>query len=137
MGNKLTRLEDGGLKFTQDVLIQSFKDEIDISDKKWSIPAAPGSVLERVKEGEEYLSVKLQTYLRSGNGKAVHIMQWSRSEISHTVQDLAKMMGKGNNKAIKAIHRLVEHCVGAPNCGVTLRLEGSWDGTKDYRFIIS
>jgi hypothetical protein len=26
MGNKLTRFEDRGLKFTQDMLIQSFKD---------------------------------------------------------------------------------------------------------------
>ena len=31
--NNLTCLEDGGLKFTQDVLDQSFKDEFDISDK--------------------------------------------------------------------------------------------------------
>ena len=65
MGNKSTRLEDGGLKFTQDVLVQSFKDKFKISDKKWSTPAAPGSVLEKVKEGEESLSAKDQTYLRS------------------------------------------------------------------------
>ena len=44
VGNKSTRHEDGGLKFTQDVLIQSFKVEFKISDKKWSTPAAPGSV---------------------------------------------------------------------------------------------
>ena len=55
MGNRLTCLEDGGLKFTQDVLIQSFKDKYDISDKKWCTPAAPGTVLEKVKEGEEML----------------------------------------------------------------------------------
>ena len=46
----MTRLEDGGLKFTQDVLVQSFKDKSDISDKKYRTPAAPGSVLEKVKE---------------------------------------------------------------------------------------
>ena len=75
MGNKLTRLEDGGLKFTQDVLVQSFKDGFKISDKKWRTPAAPGTVLEKVKEGEESLSAKLPTYLRSGIGKAIHILQ--------------------------------------------------------------
>ena len=32
--NKLTCLEDGGLKFTQDVLVQSFKDDFKISDKE-------------------------------------------------------------------------------------------------------
>ena len=37
-GNKLTRLEDGGLKFTQDVLIQSFKDKFDLLySTKWSL----------------------------------------------------------------------------------------------------
>ena len=45
VGNWLTRLEDGGLKFTQNVLVQSFKDEFKISDKKLSTPAAPASVL--------------------------------------------------------------------------------------------
>ena len=55
MGNKLTCLEDGGLEFTQDVLIQSLKDKYDSSDKKWNTPAAPGTALEEVKEGEESL----------------------------------------------------------------------------------
>ena len=73
VGNGLTCLEDGGLKFTQDVLVQSFKDEFDISDKKWSTPAAPGSVLEKSKEGEDSLSAKLQTYLQSVIGKVMHI----------------------------------------------------------------
>ena len=45
MSNRLTRLEDGGLKFTQDLLVQSFKDEYDISDKKRSTSTAPGCVL--------------------------------------------------------------------------------------------
>ena len=63
IGNNLTRLEEGGLKFTQDVSVESFKDKFDISDKKWSTPAAPGSVLEMVKEGVDSLSAKLQTYL--------------------------------------------------------------------------
>ena len=121
MDNTLTRLKDGGLEFTQDVLIQSFKDEFDISDKKWSATAAPGSVLEKVKAGEESLSVKFQTSLQSGIGKDIHIIQWSRPET----------MDEGNNEAIKAIHRRREHCVGTPTCGVTLRPEGSWDGTKD------
>ena len=64
-------------------------------------------------------------------------MQWSRPEINHAVRNLANMMGEGNNKAIKVIHRLVGHYVGTPNRGVTLLPEGSWDGTKDYKFIIS
>jgi hypothetical protein len=137
VGNRLTRLEDGGLKFTQDVLIQSFKDEYDISDKKWSTPAAPGTVLEKVKEGEEALSAQNQTYLRSGIGKMIHVMQWSRPEISHAVRDSAKMMGQGNFKSLEAMHRCMEYCVATANRGVTLRPQGNWDGTRDFKFVIS
>ena len=45
VGNNVTRLEEGGLKLTQGVLVQSFKNEYDSSDKQLSTPVAPGSVL--------------------------------------------------------------------------------------------
>ena len=64
-------------------------------------------------------------------------MQWSRPEISHDVRNLAKMMGQGDTEASKAMYRLMEHCVGMPNRGVTLRPEESWDGTKYYKSIIN
>ena len=67
----------------------------------------------------------------------IHVIQWSRPVFCHAVRDLAKMMGRGSSEAIEAMHRVMEHCVGTPNRGVTLRPEGSWDGTKDYKFIIS
>ena len=59
MCNKVTCLEDRGLKFIQDVVIHSFKDEYDISDKKRSPPAEPCSVLEKIKEGEDSLLAQL------------------------------------------------------------------------------
>ena len=33
LGCKITRLDNGGLKFTQEVLLQSFNDEFDLSKK--------------------------------------------------------------------------------------------------------
>ena len=137
MGNKLTCLEDRGLKFTQDVLIQSFTHEYGVLDKKCSMPTAPGSVLEKVKEGEESLPVQLQTYFQSGICKMIPVMQWNRPEISHSVHNLAKMTGKGNDTSIKAMHRCMEHCVGTPACGVILQPQGKRDGTKDYKFVLS
>ena len=50
--------------------------------------------------------------------------------------DLAKMMGQGNTEAIKYMHRCIEHYVGTPTRGVTLRPQRKWDGTKDYKFVI-
>ena len=67
----------------------------------------------------------------------IHVMQWSRPEISHAVRDLAKMMGQGNYKSIETMHSCMEHCVGTSNCGITLRPQGKWDDTKAYEFVIS
>ena len=116
---------------------QLFKNKFDIIDNKWSTPAASGSVLEKARKEEDSLSAKLQTYSQSGIGKMIHIMQWSRTEISHSMRNLAKMMGKGNDNSIKVMHRCIQHCVGTPTRGVTLRPQGNWDGTKDYKFVIN
>ena len=97
----------------------------------------PGSVLEKVKKGEESLSAQSQTYLQPGIGKMIHVMQKIRPEISHSVRDLAKMMGKGNGTFIKTMHRCMEHCVGMPNLAATLQSQRNWGGTKDYKFVIN
>ena len=120
VGKKIPRIEDGGLKFTQDVLVQ-IKDKYDISNKKRSTPTAPSSLLEKITEGEESLPAQLESYLRSGIGKMIHVMQWSRPEISHLMRNLAKMMGKGNYAIVNAMHRCMEHCVCTPNNGITLQ----------------
>ena len=64
-------------------------------------------------------------------------MQWSRSEISHSVRNLAKMMGKDNCAAVNEMHRCTEYCVDTPTYGVTLWPQGNWDGTKDYKCVVS
>ena len=119
------------------MLIQSFKDEYDISDNKWNTHAAPGTVFEKVKEGEESLPAQMQTYLQSGTVKMIHDMQWSSPEISHSMRGMAKLMDQGNYAAVNAMHICMDHCVGTPNCEVTLRPQGSWDSTKDFKFVIS
>ena len=56
VGCKLTRTEDGGLKFTQEVLMQRFRDEFHTDpNKKWTSPAEPGSLLTK-KDGDPKLS---------------------------------------------------------------------------------
>ena len=115
----------------------SFKDKYDITNKKRNTPAAPGTVLEKVKEGEGFLPAQMQTYFQSGLGKMIPGIQWSRPEISHLVHDMAKLMGKSNHVAVNVMHRCMEHCVDTPNCGVALWPQGNLDGTKDFKLIIS
>jgi hypothetical protein len=44
MGNNLTRFRNWGLKLTHNMLMQSFKDRYDISDKRWSASVASGTL---------------------------------------------------------------------------------------------
>ena len=47
--------------------------------------------------------------------------------------NLAKIEGKGNDAAIKEMHKCMEHCVGTPNRGITLQPQGKRDlAFKDY-----
>ena len=45
LGCKITSLESGRVKFTQDVLLQSFKDEFDIPKQSSMLPAVAGNIL--------------------------------------------------------------------------------------------
>jgi hypothetical protein len=53
VGCTIEKLESGGIKFLQKVLVQSFNDEFDIEGlKKFNTPATPGTVLKKPVEGD-------------------------------------------------------------------------------------
>ena len=72
------KLETGGIKFQQKVLMQSYRDRFDILKlKKFNTPAAPGTVLKKPDKGEEILAPAKQTQYCSGVGKEMPLMQYS------------------------------------------------------------
>ena len=76
------KLETGGIKFRQKVLLQSYRDRFDILKlKKFNTPAAPGTVLRKPDEGKEVLTSAKQMQYCSGVGKGMHMMQYSRPDI--------------------------------------------------------
>ena len=72
--------EKATLKFTQPVLLQSYEDEFELPNFKYESPAEPGKVLAKVLEGQELHNQDQYKY-RSGVGKLLHMMRWSRPEI--------------------------------------------------------
>ncbi len=57
VGCTIEKLETGGIKYHQKVLLQSYRDEFDIGNlKKFNTPAAPGSVLKKPDKGKELLA---------------------------------------------------------------------------------
>ena len=79
------------LKFTQPVLLQSFSDKFEMPSQKYNTPAIPGTVLIPGTEAER-LSAKEATKYRSGVGKLMHMMQYSRPEIYNAVGDCSRHM---------------------------------------------
>ena len=135
MGNALEYTADGGLKFTQPVLTQSYVDEFDINtDNVWKTPAEAGSVLTK---GGTPLNGQGQTYLRKGIGKLLYKMQWSCACVSQSTRVLTKHMQEGTVEVKNAMHGVMEYIVGTPNRGVTLKPECTWDGSKNFKFRIS
>ena len=71
--------------------MQSFDDEFDVPKKMYATPAKPGNILTK-GDPNSVVDAKTQTYFRSGVGKMIHMMQWSRPDICSAVHDLTKHM---------------------------------------------
>ena len=96
MGCKIERT-DSSIKFTQPVLLQSFEDEFRCKAGRIKIPAEAAGHLEKCKPVDA-LSEGEQTKYRSGVGKLLHMMRWSRPEIYNAVRELTRFMTIGASK---------------------------------------
>ena len=124
------------VKFTQPVLLQSFEDEFELPTLRYSIPAEAKQVLQHGDE-ETCLSDEIQDRYRSGVGKLIHLMRWSRPEICNAVRELSRHNGKCNLCHYKALLRVMKYCVDTPNRGWQLKPTRSWDGSdRDFEFKI-
>jgi hypothetical protein len=125
--------EKGMLKMTQPVLLQSFKDEFELPTENFNTPASPGSTLQLVEDGET-IGKEEQSKYRSGVGKLLHMMRWSRPDILNAVRETSSFMGEANPAHEKAMQRILKYCTDTPNRGIVLKPKGLWDG-KDKNFL--
>jgi hypothetical protein len=125
-------------KFTQPVLVQSFTDEFEAKPQGHKTPAVPGTTLQQTTE-ETTLDEKKHSKYRSGVGKLLHVMRWSRPDILNSVREVSQFMGTGANQAhYLSLNWILEYCIGTPNRGLVLAPSGEWDGKdKSFKFIIS
>jgi hypothetical protein len=115
VGNKIEGNKDGALKLTQPILLQSFTDELKFTrDLKVKNPAIPGSVLHPT-EGK--LSNDDQFTYRSGTGKLLHLMKWSRPEIGNAVRELSRFMNGAGLSHMKAMYRVMNYCLNTSERG--------------------
>jgi hypothetical protein len=122
---------------TQPVLLQSHTDEFNLSEERAPrTPAIAGDVLMR-GEVKDQISAQDQKTYRSGVGKLLHMMRWSRPGCLNSVRELSRFMQGAMEAHMKAMHRTMKHCVGAPNQGMFLKPNATWDEDPDFEFVIS
>ena len=125
------------IKFTQPVLLQSFEDEFDLPDREYETPAETGKVLTKC-EDEQQVEPAEQKEFRSGTGKLLHLMRWSRPEIWNSVRELSRRMSKSSTDHLKAMKRVMKYCVSTKDLGWTLKPTRTWDGKdRNFEFIVS
>jgi len=104
--------ENKKLKLIQPVLIHSFVDEFEIEEETSAETAgAPGAVLTPVQNEIDAVRTEVQTKFRSGIGKLLHLMRWSRPDIRNAVRDLSRHGQKSNMAHLKAMKRCMKYCI--------------------------
>ena len=130
VGCKIEKTSDS-MKFTQPVLLQSFKDEFALPNYTFDTPAIQGQVLEAVKEGEE-VSPEVQREYRGGIGKLFYLIRLSRPDIWNAARECARRMTSSCDTHRKAMLRIMKYCLDTPSRGWILKPSRKWDGkTQD------
>ena len=82
---------DGWLRLTQPVLLNTFEDEFELPDNDPKFPATAGKVLVKGSE-ETTMSSQEQFKCRSGVGKLLHMMRWTRPDVLNLTRDQSRHM---------------------------------------------
>jgi hypothetical protein len=99
-------------------------------------PAVPGTILIKGEPENHLREEEMSTY-RSGVGKLLHLMKWSRPEILNSVRELSKFMSGAIEGHKQAMYRVMKYCVNTANRGLLLKPNKIWDGNPDFEFVIT
>jgi hypothetical protein len=130
--------EEGWMKLTQPVLVQSFEDEFELPEKPVETPAAPGSVLMGGEEGTPLLSPEKHKDYRKGVGKLIHLGKYSKAECLNAIRELSRFGSKPNEAHYKAMIRTMRYCTSTKDKGLVLKPNAKWDGKdKSHLFEVT
>jgi hypothetical protein len=121
IGNKIERVGEDTIRLVQTVLTQSYEDKFELGNRCYTTPAQPGTVLMHPVEGKEVLKPEDQTTLRSGVGKLMYQMQYSRPDIAQAVQDLARYISCRNLKLLEAMKKYMRYVLCIRKAGLLMK----------------
>jgi hypothetical protein len=125
------------MKLTQPVLLQSFKDEFNITMGS-DLPRTPGIPQKTLQLGSAPpVEGTRNTYYRSGVGKLMHLKRWSRPEMTNALRDLSRYNSSCTEEHIEAMHRVMRYATTTPSRGLQLAPKGNWDGNPEFEFSVT
>ena len=127
---------EGYIRMTQPVMIQSFEDEFELPNESPVIPSKQGSILVE-DDGSALLSQDGASKYRTGVGKLLHMMKWSRNDILNSVRELSRFMKCPREGHLKAMYRTMNFVRSTREKGNFLKPNDTWDGNPEYHFQIS
>jgi hypothetical protein len=83
------------------------------------------------------LDSKDQLKLRSGIGKLLWHMQYSRPDIQQAVRDLARHMTRGDKSHMNAMLQCMQYLKCTKDAGLFLKPERKWGGSDSFQFKIN
>lgn len=135
VGCKVERNEkERKLRLTQPVMLQSFQDEFELKGSRQpTTPAVAGQVLNKTDK-DKTLTKKEQKEYRSGVGKLLHMMRWTRPDVLNAVRELSRFMMEATTDHLEAMKRVMRYCVGTAERGFTIQPNQSWNGDPNFEF---
>ena len=130
--------EERWVRLTQPVLLKSFQDEFELDEQRKDprTPAEAGDVLSKGEPEEQMKTKNEQKKFRSGVGKLLHVMRWTRPEVMNRVRELSRYMSGATKKHLAAMHRVMKYCVATAARGLFLNPKEVWDGSMEFQFKI-
>lgn len=139
VGIKIDRdYENGAMRLTQPVTLQSLEDEFDIPEdgEDPSLPAAAGSILKKTVKEEESrpLTEEEHNQYRKGVGKLQWLRTGTREEISNRVRELSQKLANPTEADLQAMYRVMRYLLATKNRGTYLKPTRKWDGKREFEF---
>jgi hypothetical protein len=82
------------------------------------------------------VEVEVQSTYRSGVGKLLHMMRWSRPDVLNSIRELLKHMTAAKQAHLKAMYQAMTYCVHMKDRGLTLKPNRTWNRSPNHEFVI-
>ena len=126
--------DEGYIRLTQPVMLQSFEDEFDLPGG--ASPVIPAPAGDKLVREEDTVDDKSHAKYRSGVGKMLHMMKWSRPELLNRVRELSRYVSYPAKKHVDAMYKVMKYCLGTKNRGLTFKPTRKWNGDPAFEFVI-